>query len=205
MYLDHQSLVSYVASAKQYHCPQDPEMAAWIIAACVAVVITANGVASAQSTGATGVSPSLGPVVLVDSAGKAAAKPLNESVMLVAIGNGVAAPASIRPIYGPDGRTASGLATWQAGGSVLFTSADCTAGAHVYSSSYAGARAATQVRTPAGTILYAGAIGPATTVSVKSVLYDTGCAPLAIQQNGLVPVLVTVNLTTVYPPPLSFQ
>ena len=180
-------------------------MAAWIIAACVVVVLTANGVASAQSTGVAGVSPSPSSVVLVDSTGKAAAKPLNESIMLVAIGSGVAAPASIRPIYGPDGRTASGLATWQAGGSVLFTSADCTAGANVYSSSYAGVRATAQVQTPAGTILYVGAIGPTTTVSVQSVLYDTGCAPLVIQQNGLVPVLATVNLTTVYPPPLSFQ
>jgi len=151
-------------------------------------------------------SPSLSPVFLVDSTGKVAAKPLNESIMLVAIsGGGGAAPASIRPIYGPDGRTASGLATWQAGGSVLFTSADCTAGANVYTSSYAGVRASTQVQTPAGTILYVGAIGSATTVSVQSVLYDTGCAPLVIQQNGLVPVVATVNLTTVYPPPLSFQ
>ena len=180
-------------------------MAAWIIAACVVVALTANGIASAQSTGVAGVSPALSSVVLVDSTGKAAAKPLNESIMLVAIGSGVAAPASIRPIYGPDGRTASGLATWQAGGSVLFTSADCTAGANVYSSSYAGVRATAQVQTPAGTILYVGAIGPTTTVSVQSVLYDTGCAPLVIQQNGLVPVVATVNLTTVYPPPLSFQ
>jgi hypothetical protein len=181
-------------------------MATWIIAAFVVVVLTTpHGVASAQSIGVTGMSPSLSPVVLVDSTGKAAAKPLNESIMLVAIGSGVAAPASIRPIVGPDGRTASGWATWQTGGSVLFTSADCTAGAHVYSSSHAGARATTQVQSPAGTILYVGAIGPTTTVSVQSVLYDTGCAPLAIQQNGLVPVVATVNLTTVYPPPLSYQ
>lgn len=178
-------------------------MATWIIAACVVVVLTANGVASAQSTGV--MSPSLLPVVLVDSTGKAAAKPLNESIMLVAISSSVTAPASIRPIYGPDRRTASGWATWQAGGSVLFTSPDCTAGANVYSSSYAGVRATTQVQTLAGIILYVGAIGPATTVSVQSVLYDTGCAPLVIQQNGLVPVLATINLTTIYPPPLSFQ
>lgn len=180
-------------------------MATWVIAACVVVVLAAHGVASAQGTGVTGMSPSLSPVVLVDSTGKAAAKPLNESIVLVAISSGVAAPASIRPIYGPDGRTASGLATWQGGGSALFTSADCTAGAHVYTSSYAGARATTQVQTLAGTILYVGAIGPTTTVSIQSVLYDTGCAPLVIQQNGLVPVVATVNLTTVYPPPLSFQ
>ncbi|HET7536082.1 MAG TPA: hypothetical protein VFJ90_06495 [Candidatus Didemnitutus sp.] len=180
-------------------------MASWIIAPCVVVVFTSNGIASAQSTGAGGISPTSSAVVLVDSTGKAAAKPLNESVVLVAIGTGVTAPASIRPIYGPDGRTVSGLATWQAAGSVLFTSGDCTTGANVYSSPYAGARAATQVQTPAGTILYAGAIGPTTTVSVQSVLYDTGCAPLRIQQNGLVPVVATLNLTTAYPPPLSFQ
>ena len=88
---------------------------------------------------------------------------------------------------------------------MLFTSGDCTTGAHVYSSSYAGARAATQVQTLAGTILYVGAIGLTTTVSVQSVLYDTGCASLKIQQNGLVPVVATINLTTAYPPPLSFQ
>jgi pyruvate/2-oxoacid:ferredoxin oxidoreductase alpha subunit len=36
---------------------------------------------------------------------------------------------------------------------VLFTSSDCTAGAHVYGSSYAGVRATTQVQTPAGIML----------------------------------------------------
>lgn len=173
------------------------------IAALVAALLSASGVASAQSTGVAGMS--LGPVVLVDSTGKAAARPLNESIVLIAVSGGVAAPASIRPIHGTDGRAASGLATWQAGGSVLFTSADCTSGAHVYSSSYAAARATTQVQSRAGIVLYVGAIGPTITVSVQSVLYDTGCAPLVIQQNGLIPVVATVNLTTVYPPPLSFQ
>ena len=149
--------------------------------------------------------PSPNPVVLVDSTGKAAARPLNDTVMLITISNGVAAPALIRPIYGADGRTASGLATWQAGGSVLFTSSDCTTGAHVYSLPHAGVRAAAQVQTPAGIVLYVGAIGTATTVAVHSILYDNGCAPVTVQQNGLFPVLATVNLNTAYPPPLSFQ
>jgi hypothetical protein len=176
-------------------------MAAWIIAASMVVALTANGVARGQTTRP----PSLNPVVLVDSTGKAVARPLNETIMLVTIGNGVVAPALIRPIYGPDGRTASALATWQAGGSVLFTSSDCTAGAHVYSLPHAGVRAAAQVQTPAGIVLYVGAVGTATTVAVQSILYDTGCIAVTVQQNGLFPVLATVNLNTAYPPPLSFQ
>ena len=106
--------------------------------------------------------------------------------MLVTISSGVAAPALIRPIYDSDGRTASGLATWQAGGSVLFTSSDCTAGAHVYGSSYAGVRATTQVQTPAGIVLYVGAVGTASTVAIHSILYDTGCAPVTVQTKRLV-------------------
>lgn len=172
-------------------------MKAWIIAAVVAVAVTANGVARGQNAWPQ--------VVLVDSTGKVAAKPLNETIMLVTIGNGVAAPALIRPIYGPDGRIASGLATWQSGGSVLFTSSDCTTGGHVYSLPHAGVRAAAQVQTPAGIVLHAGAIGPAGTVAVRSILYDTGCAPVTVQQNGLFPVLATFNLDTAHPPPLSFQ
>jgi hypothetical protein len=125
--------------------------------------------------------------------------------MLVTVSGGVVAPAIIRPIYDPDGRTASGLATWQAGGSVLFTSSDCTVGAHVYSSPHAGVRATTQVQTPGGIVLYVGAIGAATSVAIRSILYDTGCASVTVQQNGLVPVLATVNLSTAYPPPLSLQ
>ena len=125
--------------------------------------------------------------------------------MLVTIGSGVVAPASIRPIYGPDGREASGLATWQTGGGVLFTSPDCTTGAYVYSSSRAGVRATTQIQTRAGISLYVGAVGQATTVSVQSILYDTGCAPVVVKQNGLHPVEATVNLDVAYPPPLSFQ
>lgn len=180
-------------------------MTVWIIAASVAVALTANGVARAQSIRASGSSPSLDPIVLVDSTGKVAARPLNETIMLVTVSSGVAAPALIRSIYGPDGRTASALATWQSGGSALFTSSDCTAGAHVYSSPYAGVRATTQVQTPAGIVLYVGAIGAATTVAIHSILYDTGCAPVTVQQNGLLPVLATVNLNKAYPPPLSFQ
>ena len=55
----------------------------------------------------------------MDSAGKGAARPLNDTIMLISVSSGVAAPASIHPIYDADGRTASGLATWQSGGSVF--------------------------------------------------------------------------------------
>jgi hypothetical protein len=66
-------------------------------------------------------------------------------------------------------------------------------------------RATTQVQTPDGIMLYVGAVGAATTVTIRSILYDTGCAPVKVQQNGLLPVLATVNLSTAYPPPLSLQ
>lgn len=177
-------------------------MRAWVIATSLAVALTANGLAGAQGAAP---SPSPDPVVLVDSTGKLAGRPLNETIMLVTVASGVMAPALIRPIYDPDGHTASGLATWQAGGSVLFTSSDCTAGAHVYGSPHAGVRATTQVETPTGTILYVGAVGAASTVAIESILYDTGCAPVKVRQNGLFPVLTIVNLSTAYPPPLSFQ
>ena len=180
-------------------------MMAWVIAASLAVALTANGVALAQSTGATGASPSPRAIALVDSTGKVVARPLNETIMLVTVDGGVVAPVFIRPIYDADGRTASGLATWHAGGSVLFTSSDCTVGGHVYSSPHPGVRATTQVQTPGGTMLYVGAVGAATTVAIRSILYDTGCAPVTVQQNGLLPVLATVNLSTAYPPPLSLQ
>ena len=180
-------------------------MMAWVTAASVAAALTANGVALAQSTSATGVSASPHAIALVDSTGKAVARPLNETIMLVTIDSGVVAPAFIRPIYDADGHTASGLATWQAGGSVLFTSSDCTGGAHVYSSPYAGVRASTQVQTPGGIMLYVGAVGAATTQAIRSILYDTGCAPVTVRQNGLLPVLASVNLSTAYPPPLSLQ
>lgn len=174
-------------------------MRAWVLAASMAVLTAAGGVASAQGAGASR------PVVLFDSTGKVAARPLNETLMLVTLASGIVAPASIRPIYGPDGHPASALATWQSGGSVLYTSIDCTAGAHVHGSQHAGMRAAAQVQTPAGIVLYAGAEGPANTVAVRSILYATGCAPLTVEQNGLFPVLATVNLSATYPPPLSFQ
>ena len=142
---------------------------------------------------------------LIDAAGNVAAMPLGEGLVLVALAGDVRAPAFIRPIYDADGRTASGLATWSGGGSVLYTSADCTTGAHVHTLTSAGLRAASQVETPQGTILYAGAIGMPATVEVRSILYPTGCSPLRVRQNGLVPVVASVNLTTSYPPPLSLQ
>ena len=146
-----------------------------------------------------------GPIVLVDSTGKPAARPLNETIMLVSIGSAVVAPALIRPVYDADGHAGSAAATWQAGGSVLYTSPDCTAGPHVHSSPYAGVRASTQVQTPAGIMLYVGAVGPAVTMTIRSILYDTGCALVPIRQNGLVPVAATINLSAAYPPPLSFR
>jgi hypothetical protein len=88
---------------------------------------------------------------------------------------------------------------------VLFSSSDCTTGAHIHSLPHAGLRATTQVQTPSGIILYVGAIGITTTVTINSILYDTGCSPVTVQQNGLLPVLATVNLSTTHPPPLSFQ
>jgi hypothetical protein len=168
----------------------------------VAIAAVAAGAAGAQSAGVAG-TPA--PIVLVDSTGKAAARPLHETVVLVTIGSGVVAPALIRAIQDPDGRAMSALATWQSGGSVLFTSTDCTAGAHVHALSTPGVRASAQVRTPAGIVLHVGAVGTATTVAIRSILYDTGCTPVTIRQSGLFPVLATVNLDAAYPPPLSFQ
>jgi hypothetical protein len=143
--------------------------------------------------------------LLVDSTGKVAARALNESIMLMSLGNAVVAPATIRPIHDSDGHAASGLATWQSGGSVLFTSPDCSTGAHVHASPHAGVRATAQVQTPAGVVLYVGAVGTATAVAVRSILYETGCAQLSVRQSGVLPVVLAVNLTSAYPPPLSFQ
>lgn len=173
-----------------------------VVAASIAVALVANAAAGAA---ATGVSLSPEAVVLVDSTAKVAARPLNETVVLVTVGGGVVAPATIRAIYDADGRVTSGLATWHAGGSVLFTSPDCTAGAHVHSSTYAGVRATTQVQTAAGIMLYVGAIGAGGTAAIHSILYDTGCAPVTVQVNGLLPVVTFLNLNTAYPPPLAFQ
>jgi hypothetical protein len=115
------------------------------------------------------------------------------------------APASIRPIYDADGHAASALATWQTGGSVLFTSSDCTTGAHVHGSPHAGVRATAQVQTKSGIVLHVGAVGTATTLPIRSILYDTGCAAVTVREGGLFPVVVTFNLSAVHPPPLSFQ
>jgi hypothetical protein len=78
-----------------------------VIAASIAVALIANEVAYAQSTGVMGLSPLPNPIVLVDSTGKAVARPLNETIMLVTISSGVAAPALIRPSY--DSRSTYGV------------------------------------------------------------------------------------------------
>ena len=180
-------------------------MRMWILAAGIAAAAVAAESPRAQVVVATPSTAPGNPIALVDSNGNVAARALNETLMLVALGGSVVAPAAIRPIYDADGRAASALATWHSGGTVLFTSADCTTGAHVYSSAHPGVRAASQVKTEAGIVLYAGAVGPTVTAAIQSILYDTGCARVAVSQNGLAPVVATVNLTTVYPPPLSFQ
>jgi hypothetical protein len=166
-----------------------------------ALVLTFAIVAAASA--ASGQRPS-DPIALADSTGRVVARSLNETLVLVAVA-GIPAPASIRPIFDADGRTASGMATWQSGGSVLFTSSDCGTGAHVFSSGHAGLRAAAQVQTADGIVLFVGAVGPPTTVTVRSILYGSGCSPVTVSQNGVVPVEATVNLTTAYPPPLSVQ
>jgi hypothetical protein len=164
-----------------------------LIAVAIAVTIGGAGGLRAQS------------IALLDAKGKVAARPFNDTLMLVAVTPGVVAPASIRPIYDADGHAASGLATWAGGGSVLFTSIDCTSGAHVFTTPHAGVRATSQVETPGGVNLYVGAIGNAATASIRSILYASGCAAVAVRQSGLVPVDAIVNLTTAYPPPLSLQ
>ena len=146
------------------------------------------------------------PIVLMDSSGAMAARAFSDSTVLVTDkASGVVAPASIVSIEGGGVRTASGWATWSAGGSVLFTSPDCSTGAFVYTHASAGLRASAQVRTNDGVVLHVGAVGVPRTVDVRSILYDTGCSPVSVRQNGLVPVDLTIDLTTVYPPPLSFQ
>jgi hypothetical protein len=145
------------------------------------------------------------PAALLDSTGKVAARPFNDTMMLVAVTPGVVAPALIRPIYDADGHAASGLATWGSGGSVLFTSVDCTSGAHIFTASHAGLRATTQLETPEGVTLYVGAIGKTRTASIQSILYASGCTAVSVRQSGLLPVDAIVNLTAAYPPPLSFQ
>jgi len=176
-----------------------------IVAAVAAVAVGAGGVACAQSAGSGGKSTLPSSIVLLDSTGKIAARAFNDTMMLITVHPTVAAPAFIHPIYDVDEKAASGLATWASGGSVLFTSADCTRGPHIHTSAHAGVRATSQVETPGGIILYVGAIGPARTASVRSILYGSGCSGVTVQQNGLIPVDITVNLTTTYPPPLSLQ
>src|SRR5438270_4066552 len=86
-------------------------------------------------------------VVLIDSTGSIAGRPLDDTVVLITDkSTGIVAPAAIRSVYDADGRTASGSATWQASGSVLFASSDCTSGAHVFSNAHAGLRATAQVQ-----------------------------------------------------------
>jgi len=182
---------------------QDIDMKACIVGSIVAVTLAASEPVCAQNMHASESPLPSHDIALVDSTGRVAAKPLSETITLVALSDGGTAPALIRPIYGPDGRAASGLATWQSGGSVLFTSARCTGDAFVYSSSYAGLRGSAQVQTAAGIVLYVGAVGTTTTAAVQSILYDTGCAQVSVRQNGVVPVVTTVNLTSTYPPPLS--
>ena len=181
-------------------------MKATTVAVALLLGIARSATAYSQPGVGGDVTASRTPVVLVDSRGKFAGRPLNDNIMLVAVNGGdVEAPAFIRPIYDDTGREASGMATWQAGGSVLFTSPDCTTGGYVHSSSRAGVRAAAQVETPAGVVLYVGAVGTSATAVIHSILYGNGCAPVTVQQGGLVTVEATVNLTLAFPPPLSFR
>jgi hypothetical protein len=149
--------------------------------------------------------PSTSAVGVLDANGGFAGHPLNETLVLVPVRAGLVAPATIRPIYDADARTASGLATWGSGGSVSFTSADCSTGAHIATQTNAGLRATSQVEVPNGILLYVGEIGMPRTVDVRSILYGSGCTSTTVRQNGLVPVIDTLNLTRTHPPPLSIQ
>jgi hypothetical protein len=171
------------------------------------LVVMASAMACAMGAfSPNGDGQGLASVVLVDSGGKTAARLFTDGLVLVTDpASRVVAPASIRAITSDDGRAASGLATWQSGGGVLFSSIDCSTGAHVYTGTGAGVRAATQVQTPSGIVLYVGGIGPPTTAAIRSVLYDSGCHAVTLRQNGLIPVDVTLNLTALFPPPLSFR
>jgi hypothetical protein len=144
--------------------------------------------------------------VLIDSAGSIAGRPFNETLVLVSDkASGVMAPATIRAIYDSEGRAISGSATWQGNSSVLFASSDCSTGAHVFATTTPGLRASAQVQTASGVILYVGDNGATTSVNVRSILYGNGCTPVNTRQNGVVPVALTINLTTTHPPPLSFR
>lgn len=176
-----------------------------IVASVIAVTVGGGRSACAEPASINRTSSPSAPIVLLDSTGKIAARAFTDTMMLVSVHPAVVAPSFIHPIYDADGRAASGLATWASDGSVLFTSADCSSGAHVFASNHAGLRATSQVATPGGTILYVGAIATTRSASIQSILYGNGCRAVIVQQNGLIPVDLTVNLTTTYPPPLSFQ
>jgi hypothetical protein len=176
-----------------------------LVSICVAVAATVAASVDAQG-GARGDATSASPIVLIDSTGRIAARPFSDTIVLVTDrATGIVAPAAIGPAHGDDQRAASGWATWRAAGSVLYTSDDCTTGAYVFGSGVAGLRATSQVQTPAGIVLHVGAIGPARTVGVRSILYDSGCSTVTVRQNGLFPVDMTINLTVTYPPPLSYR
>ena len=173
---------------------------------CLIALALAGGLGGNERPWAQAPSASLqSSVVLMDSAGNGAARLLYDTIVLITVSPDVLAPAFIRPIYDSDERTASGLATWASGGSVLFTSADCSTSAHIHTLTNAGLRSTSQVETPSGIILYVGAEGMPITVDVHSILYSTGCSAVRVRQNGLVAVVATVNLTTTFPPPLSFH
>lgn len=176
-------------------------LALTIVAGLAALAVPS---ACAQSAGAA--PSSRDAIVLRDATGNVAGRALDGTLVLVTDpGAGVVAPAFVRPIYDADSRTASGLATWASGGSVLFTSADCTTGAHIPTLTNAGLRATSQVETPQGVVLYIGTTGIPVTIDARSILYATGCTAVSVRQNGVVAVDASVNLTTTFPPPLAFQ
>ena len=175
-----------------------------MIARCSSIVMTA-GAFLAAAVAAEAQTASAPSIALVDSRGTIVGRPLSETIAFVAVRDGLVAPAAIRPIYDADARTASGLATWASGGSVLYTSSDCSTGAYISTQMHAGARATSQVEIGGAVILYVGAIGMPVTVDVHSILYSTGCTARTVRQNGLAPVIATLNLTATYPPPLSVQ
>lgn len=174
---------------------------AGLVALCIALVVARVAFAQTFADAAGSATP----IVLIDSNGKVAGRALSDTVVLISVERDVVAPASIRPYYDADGGMASGLAAWQSGGSVLFTSPDCTAGAYVHGGAVASVRAASQVQGSSGVVLYAGEIGMPTTVDVRSILYDTGCAPISVRQNGLFAVVAKINLSVTFPAPLSMR
>jgi hypothetical protein len=65
-------------------------MTVWVIGASLAVGIAAHGAACAQNAAGAGSSPPRNAIVLVDSTGNGAARPLNDTIMLIAVGSRVA-------------------------------------------------------------------------------------------------------------------